>query len=90
MEVLCEAHHRQRHEGWLVIGGEAPEFSFRTRAGVEVGEVFSRENTFGSSDDFSEGSAPATLGREVLLQPQSLVRDCGSGYISPDVSRIAA
>jgi len=61
MVVLCEAHHRQRHQGWLVIGGEAPEFSFRTRAEIEVGEVFSHENTLGSGDDFSGGSAPGAL-----------------------------
>ena len=44
-----------------MTGGEAPEFSSRTRAGIEVGEVFSHENTFRSGDDFSGGSAPPTL-----------------------------
>jgi hypothetical protein len=61
MVVLCEAHHRQRHEGWLVIGGQAPEFTFRTRAGIEVGEVFSHENTLRSGDDLGGGSAPSPL-----------------------------
>lgn len=50
MLVLCEPHHRQSHEGWLVIDGEAPEFRFFTRTGVLLGQTeatgspFSREN----------------------------------------------
>lgn len=34
MLVMCQPHHRQRHDGWLVIEGEAPNFRFKTRGGV--------------------------------------------------------
>lgn len=37
MLVLCGAHHRQGHEGWLRIEGQAPEFRFRTRAQLGLG-----------------------------------------------------
>ena len=35
--TLCEAHHRQRHEGWLLIEGQAPDFRFRLRSGAALG-----------------------------------------------------
>jgi len=64
--VLCGAHHRQCHEGWLLIEGEAPEFRFRGRVDVGRGQdgggaVFAYENTGGSG---SESAAQKGVGEE--------------------------
>ena len=46
--TLCEAHHRQRHEGWLLIEGQALDFRFRFRSGAVLGgEAFACANTRG-------------------------------------------
>jgi len=66
MLVLCEAHHRQRHEGWLVIEGEAPEFRFRTRSGALLPEEQTREGEFAcaNSEVGARRSREAAAGEE--------------------------
>ena len=92
MLTLCEAHHRQRHEGWLLIEGQAPDFRFRLRSGAALGQgAFACATARGSGlpaeaggEAFACATArgsglPAEAGGEALETAELALRRLGLG-----------
>ena len=90
--TLCEAHHRQRHEGWLLIEGQAPDSRFRLRSGAALGgEAFACAKgrgvgvtTEGRGEAFAcakgRGAVPATeAGDEAFAVAKLALRRLGLG-----------